>query len=102
MPSLMRHVFTAVAVPSIALALFAGCGKTHDDPGPACVPEACAGDELCVDYITDMSTGTQCSATDCDDCECALKEQCPNSTGEATCKEVPNGLRISGCFWSPI
>lgn len=81
-------------------AIFAGCGESEDDLGPECDPDPCSGDQICVDYKTDMSTGTQCVATTCDDCECALAEHC--DSGGATCKEVEYGLRLSNCFWSPV
>lgn len=89
----------ALLVP-VQVAMFAGCGKSASDPGPACEPSACAGNEVCVDYKTDMSTGTQCLVTECDDCDCAIAEHCGQSG--ATCKEVENGLRLSNCFFSPV
>lgn len=97
----LRPALLVVLAASLSI-LVAACGKSASDPGPACEPAACAGNEVCVDYKTDMSTGTQCVVTDCDDCACALAEQCPTNTSEATCKEVDDGLRISNCFFSSI
>ncbi len=67
--------------------------------GPACEPSACEVGQACVDYITDMSTGTQCVALgECTECACAITQHC---TSSATCEEVPGGLHLSNCFFGP-
>jgi hypothetical protein len=71
--------------------------------GPECNGQPCAPDQACVDYVTDMSTGTQCvtlAGTGCarDDCACANEAVCE---GDATCEIVPGGVHLSGCFFPP-
>jgi hypothetical protein len=96
----MMKKISALAVLSLTILPFAACGVSSD-AGPACSPSRCQPDQMCVDYVTDMSKGTQCVGTDCaaDDCECA-KTRCNNAT-TARCEVVAGGVHLSNC-WLPI
>lgn len=69
--------------------------------GPACGDETCEQGLACVDYVTDMSTGTQCMTLpeNCTDCACAV-DLCTNPIA-AQCEAVQGGLHLSNCFLAP-
>jgi hypothetical protein len=65
--------------------------------GPACDDDTCGAGQACFDYITDMSTGTQCAMINdgCFDCGCAV--QTCTDPAAATCEIVDGGFHVSNC-----
>lgn len=91
-----------------ATLLLVACGDSVETEGGggaethACrYARDCVSGEACVDYVTDMSTGTQCrSLGGCADCACATDALCENS--DAMCDELPSGaIHLSNCFFGP-